>query len=194
MTEHESTADLVSSAALEMSTDYQADYNECRRLVQEFLQVDDEGLYHLELEDEGTATLKTIRNVVRGATKVQLVDVAQALTVVGGAAAAFPGEKLKFCISMASAGLYFIRAFRSAYAVKLDQADAALVWALHQLGGTAKRQALRQEWNAVVAASNEVEAETTEAKLAARLTELEKLGCVALKDDEVRLAQTVERK
>lgn len=170
--------DLVSAASLEMAEDYNADYDICKLYILTFLGLPDEAsLYNIQFKGEGEAISTSLRHVMKNAKKVRAVDIVQAFTTIGSAAVVAP-DRLKFSLAATTAGLYFIKAFRDAVTLKLDAADASILWSLNQLGGDASMQDLLTEWRKVVASSDEVDADTSEKKLTVRVNQLVKLGCV----------------
>jgi hypothetical protein len=191
MAQDESVLDLVAAAAFEMSTAYGADYDNCKSYVLTFLGVEDEAaLYNLQLKADGEASSTSLRHVMKNARKVRVVDIIQALTTAAGVALATQ-DPIKFSLAATSAGLFFIKVFRNAVTVKLDPADASILWALNRLGNHATHDNLLREWKNVVAESKSVEAATSDAKLTARLSELEKLGCIFIADGRVAFAESI---
>lgn len=191
MTRDEPIVELVAAAAFEMSTACGADYDNCKNYVLTFLGVEDEAaLYNLQIKAEGEASSTSLRHVVRNAKRVRVVDIIQALATVAGVAFAAQ-DPIKFWLAATNAGLFFIKVFRNAVSVKLDPADASILWALKRLGNHATRDDLLREWKNVVAESKNVEAVTSDAKLTARLIELEKLGCVFIADGRVAFAESI---
>lgn len=191
MTQDEPVADLVAAAALDMSTAYGSDYDNCKSYILMFLGVEDEAaLYHLQLKADGKASSTSLRHVVRNAKKVRVVDIIQALTTIAGVAFATQ-DAIKFWLAATNAGLFFIKVFRNSVTVTLDPADASILWALKRLGNRATCEELLTEWRKVVAESKDVDAVISDVKLSARLVELEKLGCVTVEDGRVAFAESI---
>ena len=68
------------------------------------------------------------------------------------------------------------------------------MWALHQLGGSAKKEDLLKPWGDVVSGSQIVDAMVTAQKLEARLDHLRELGCVKELGAHVLFDEPVEIK
>lgn len=191
MSQDKPIAELVATAALEMSEDIDRDYGSCKQYVLIFLGVDDEAaLYNLRLRKVGEANSTSIRHVVENTKKVRALDIVQALATISAVAVEAP-DKQKVFLAAVTAGLYFIKAFRKASTLKLEPADAAILWSLNRLRGDASIPELLEDWRHVVAASDEVEADTSEVKLIARLAQLEELGCVSVEDGRVSFSESI---
>ena len=191
MTHDESLSEIVAAASLEMSEAHETDYDICKSYILFFLGIEDEDeLYNLRLKTAGDAESSSLRHVIKNSKKIRVVDIVQAVTTVSAVAVAAP-DKQKVTLAAVTAGLYFIKAFRGATSIKLEPADASILWSLNRIGNDASISDLLADWRHVVAGSEDVDADTSEAKLNARLRKLEDLGCVSVADGRVSFVEDI---
>ncbi|MDE4914926.1 hypothetical protein [Methylobacterium sp. 092160098-2] len=191
MNQDEPLSELVATAALEMSEVYDQDYDVCKGYILFFLGVEDEAaLYNLRIKKAGEASSTSIRHVIKNSKKVRAVDIIQAMAAISGVAVAAPDQQ-KVSLAAVTAGLYFVKAFRNAVTVTLEPADASILWSLNRVGNDAPIPELLADWRHVVAGSGEIDADTSDIKLAARLRKLEELGCVSVVGGHVSFAESI---
>lgn len=188
---HSLLSKKTNEAALLMSNEIGADYDDCKACILLFLGAEDEAqLYNLELKNPGEAKTRGVRHIVRNGENLTWVDLAEALTTIAGLA--FLKQNIDGTISAIAGGLFLIKFIKNATTVELSASDASVVWALHQRGGTCKREDLLFTWGDVVSESSTVDATTTREKLDARLQGLIELGCVREVGGYIMFAEPVE--
>lgn len=194
MNDYDTIADIVNAAAAVMADENNALIEECRVRILYFLNIGDEAqLYHVKPKAPGEASTIALRHVIRNGCKIEVLDVVEAFGNIGAVAASIlAGEPVALGVAITQAGLYFIRAFRKATTVDLQPADAAIIWALRELGGEAAPDDLRAKWSSVMSAAD-LDGDTRAERLNARLASLVELGCVKVDGESVAFAEQVER-
>jgi len=194
MKDDDTIADIVNAAAAAMADENNALIEECRVSILYFLNIGDEAqLYHLKPKAPGEASTIALRHVIRNGRKIEVLDVVEAFGNMGAVAASIlAGEPVALGVAITQAGLYFIRAFRKATTVDLQPADAAIIWALRELGGEADFDDLRAKWSNVMSVAD-LDGDATADRLAVRLASLIALGCVKVDEERVLFAEQVER-
>lgn len=181
----------INLAALQMANDLNADHADCKQWILLFLGAEDEAqLYNLELSDPGSAKTKGVRHVLRNGRNVTVIDLMEALTSLAGLAVI--KQNIDGLLSAIAGGLFLIRTVQKATTIELSTEDASVVWALHQLDGSAKKEDLLNAWSDVVSKSQVVDAMVTPQKLEARLVHLKDLGCVKEIGRHVLFAEPIE--
>lgn len=185
-------SEIVQDATLDMSQDFNVPYLACKEMMLGLLQLDEEALYNIGINKDGSATTRSLRHVMRNAREVEAFDLSEALLVAGEVALASQEEPMRAWLGYATAGLYLVKTIKKATEYKIEAEDASILIALCQLEKASDRTSLLRQWKFVVAESPFVDAPATDEKLSSRLEFLANLGCLQVDGDVIRLVETIE--
>jgi hypothetical protein len=183
---------LKNAAAHEMARESRLDYDYCKDLTAAFLaDASAEQLYRLEIDPRGAVQSRKAKNIFYTVNNADVLEFAEAITMlVGATLAESPIEKV---LGAMHAGLWFTTTFQKLTTIKLSSMDAAVILAMHRLGGKSLAlDSIEDEWRAIGQSTGLPEEELSRATLVGRLSILKGIRCITENSGGWEIAETVE--